>query len=77
MRYTIGVQQTTRPMTYLIAQWRGFDGGHRQFGTGLTEADAMARLELIGRLFPEYARPKAYAENLGNTDVLAIVRTYQ
>jgi len=64
-------------MTYLIAQWRGFDGGHRQFGAGLTESAAIRRLELVSRLFPEYARPKAYAEQLGNTDVLAMVRTYQ
>ena len=63
--------------TYLVAQWRGTDNGHRQFGTGLTESAAMARLDLVGRLFPDYARPRAYAEHLGNTDSLSVVRTYQ
>lgn len=63
--------------TYLVAAWRGFDGGHRQFGSGLTEANAIRRIDLVSRLFPEYAKPKAYAENLGNTDVLSVVRTYQ
>ena len=61
----------------MVAQWRGTDTVHRQFGTGLTESDAIRRIALIGRLFPDYARPKAYAEQLGNTDVLAVVRTYQ
>ena len=63
--------------TYLVAQWRGMDNGHRAMGSGLTEPAAMRRLELVSRLFPEYARPKAYALELGNTDVLAMVRTYQ
>lgn len=63
--------------TYLVAQWRGTDTGYRVMGTGLTEPAAMRRLELVSRLFPDYARPKAHAEQLGNTDVLAVVRTYQ
>ena len=63
--------------TYLVAQWRGMDNGHRSFGSGLTESAAMQRMELVSRLFPEYTRPKAYALELGNTDVLAMVRTYQ
>jgi hypothetical protein len=63
--------------TYLVAQWRGTDTGHRAMGTGLPESAAIRRIALVGRLFPDYARPKAYAEQLGNTDVLAVVRTYQ
>lgn len=63
--------------TYLVAAWRGFDGGHRQLGSGLTEADAIRRIDLASRIWPDMARPKAYALELGSTDVLAIVRTYQ
>lgn len=64
-------------MAFMVAQWRGIDNGHRVMGTALPESAAMARLELVSRIFPEYARPKAYALELGSTDVLAIVRTYQ
>jgi hypothetical protein len=53
------------------------DNGHKAMGSDLTEPAALRRLELVSRLFPEYARPKAYALELGNTDVLAMVRTYQ
>jgi hypothetical protein len=61
----------------MVAQWRGMDNGHRMMGSGLSESDSIRRIELASRLFPEYARPKAYALELGNTDVLAMVRTYQ
>jgi hypothetical protein len=63
--------------TYLIAQWRGMDNGHRSFGSALTESVAMQRMELVGRIFPEYANPKAYALELGNTDVLSVTRKPQ
>jgi hypothetical protein len=63
--------------TYLVAQWRGMDNGHRAMGSDLTESAAMQRLELVSRLFPEYARPKAYALELGSTDVLTITRKPQ
>jgi hypothetical protein len=63
--------------TCLVAQWRGMDDGHRSFGSGLTESAAMRRMELVGRLFPEYANPKAYALELGNTDVLSVTRKPQ
>jgi hypothetical protein len=63
--------------TYLVAQWRGTDTGHRAMGTALPESAAIRRIALVGRLFPDYAKPKAYAIEPGNTDVLAVVRTYQ
>ena len=62
---------------FMVAQWRGMDNGHRTMGSSLSESDSIRRIALVSRLFPEYARPKAYAEQLGNTDVLAVVRTYQ
>jgi hypothetical protein len=63
--------------TYLVAAWRGTENGYRNLGSGLTETAAILRIDLASRIWPDMARPKAYAEQLGNTDVLAIVRTYQ
>jgi hypothetical protein len=63
--------------TYLVSQWRGMDNGHRSFGSGLTETESMRRMDLVSRIFPEYARPKAYALELGSTDVLTITRKPQ
>ena len=63
--------------TYLVAQWRGIDNGHRVMGTALPESAAMRRLELVSRLFPEFSRPKAHAIELGNTDVLSVTRKLQ
>jgi hypothetical protein len=46
-------------------------------GSGLTESAAIRRIDLASRIWPDMAKPKAYALELGNTDVLAMVRTYQ
>lgn len=42
--------------SFAVAQWRGWDGGHRAFGTGLGKAEALKRAALVERLFPEFAR---------------------
>ncbi len=63
--------------TYLVAAWRGTDHGYRTLGSDLTESAAIRRIDLASRIWPDMAKPKAYALELGNTDVLAMVRTYQ
>jgi hypothetical protein len=63
--------------TFLVAAWRGTDSGYRNLGSGLTEADAIRRIELASRIWPDMARPRAYAENLGNTDILSVTRKLQ
>jgi hypothetical protein len=63
--------------TYLVAAWRGTENGYRNFGSGLTEAAAIRRIDLASRIWPDMAKPKAYAIEPGSTDVLAVVRTYQ
>ena len=63
--------------TYLVAAWRGTDSGYRNLGSGLSESAAIRRIELASRIWPDMARPRAYAENLGNTDVLSVTRKPQ
>jgi hypothetical protein len=63
--------------TFLVAAWRGTDSGYRNLGSGLAEADAIRRIELASRIWPDMARPRAYAENLGNTDILSVTRKLQ
>jgi hypothetical protein len=63
--------------TYLVAAWRGTDNGYRSLGSGLSESAAIRRIELASRIWPDMARPKAYALELGNTDVLSVTRKPQ
>jgi hypothetical protein len=63
--------------TYLVAAWRGTNNGYRNLGSGLSESAAIRRIDLASRIWPDMARARAYALELGNTDVLAMVRTYQ
>jgi len=63
--------------TYLVAAWRGTNNGYRNLGSGLIEADAIRRIDLASRIWPDMARPRAYAENLGNTDILSVTRKLQ
>jgi hypothetical protein len=63
--------------TYLVAAWRGTENGYRNFGSGLTEAAAIRRIDLASRIWPDMAKPKAYALELGNTDVLSVTRKPQ
>ena len=63
--------------TYTVAQWRGTDSGYRLFGDSLSEAAAIRRMALVERIFPELARPKAYAQELGKTDTLQVTRKPQ
>ena len=63
--------------TYLVAAWRGTNSGYRNLGSGLTEADAIRRIDLASRIWPDMARPKAYAQELGSTDVLSVTRKLQ
>ena len=62
---------------YTVAQWRGSDNGYRILGRGLSEAAAIGRIALASRLWPERARAKAHAEELGETDTISLVRKYQ
>ena len=63
--------------TYLVAAWRGTDHGYRNMGSGLTESAAIRRIDLASRIWPDMAKPKAYALELGNTDVLSVTRKPQ
>ena len=63
--------------TYTVAQWRGSENGYRVLGRSLSEAAAIRRMALIERLFPEMARPKAYAQELGRVDTLQVTRKPQ
>jgi hypothetical protein len=63
--------------TYTVAQWRGSENGYRLFGDSLSEAAAIRRMALVERLFPEMARPKSYAEQLGRVDTLQVTRKPQ
>ena len=63
--------------TYLVAAWRGTNNGYRNLGSGLSESAAIRRIDLASRIWPDMARARAYALELGSTDVLAVVRTYQ
>jgi hypothetical protein len=62
---------------YTVAQWRGTEGGYRILGRGLSEAAAIGRIALAERIWPERARAKAHAEELGETDTISLVRKYQ
>ena len=62
---------------YTVAQWRGTEGGYRILGRGLSESAAISRIALASRLWPERARAKAHAEELGETDTISLVRKYQ
>jgi hypothetical protein len=62
---------------YTVAQWRGSDNGYRVLGRGLSESAAIGRIALASRLWPERARAKAHAEELGETDTISLVRKYQ
>ena len=63
--------------TFLVAAWRGTDSGYRNLGSGLSESAAIRRIDLASRIWPDMARPKAYAEDLGRTDTLALIRKPQ
>jgi len=63
--------------TYTVAQWRGTDNGYRVLGRGLSENAAIRRMALVERLWPEMARPKAYAQELGRVDTLQVTRKPQ
>ena len=63
--------------TYLVAAWRGTENGYRNLGSGLTETAAILRIDLASRIWPDMARPKAYALELGSTDVLSVTRKLQ
>ena len=63
--------------TYLVAAWRGTENGYRNLGSGLTETAAIRRIDLASRIWPDMARPKAYALELGSTDVLSVTRKLQ
>jgi hypothetical protein len=63
--------------TYLVAAWRGTDHGYRTMGSDLTESAAIHRIDLASRIWPDMAKPKAYALELGNTDVLSVTRKPQ
>ena len=63
--------------TYTVAQWRGSENGYRVLGRGLRENAAIRRMALVERIFPEMARPKAYAQELGRTDTLQVTRKPQ
>ena len=63
--------------TYQVSQWRGTEGGYVHLGFGLTEEAALARIVLCQRVWPERARPKAYAEKLGETHTREVIRKLQ
>ena len=63
--------------TYTVAQWRGTDNGYRFFGSSLSEAAAIRRMALVERLWPERAKPRAYAQELGKVDTLQVTRKPQ
>jgi hypothetical protein len=63
--------------TYTIAQWRGTENGYRHLGSNLPEAAAIRRIALAERIWPERARPKAYAQELGRVDTLQVTRKPQ
>ena len=63
--------------TYTVARWQGSDNGYRVLGRGLSEAAATRRMALSDRLWPEMARAKAHAEQLGETDTLQVTRKLQ
>ena len=62
--------------TYTVAR-RGSENGYRRFGSSLSEAAAIRRMALVERIFPEMARPKAYAQELGRVDTLQVTRKPQ
>ncbi len=63
--------------TYTVARWEGSDNGYRVLGRGLSEDAAIRRMALSNRLWPEMARAKAHAEQLGETDTLRLERKLQ
>ena len=63
--------------TYTVARWEGTEGGYRVLGRGLSEDAAIRRMELSDRLWPEMARAKAHAEQLGEIDTLQVTRKLQ
>jgi len=63
--------------TYTVARWEGSDNGYRVLGRGLSEDAAIRRIMLSNRLWPEMARAKAHAEQLGETDTLQVTRKLQ
>ena len=63
--------------TYTVARWQGSDNGYRVLGRGLSKDDAIRRMALSDRLWPEMARAKAHAEQLGETDILQVTRKPQ
>ena len=63
--------------TDTVARWEGSDNGYRVLGRGLSEDAAIRRMELSNRLWPEMARAKAHAEELGVTDTLQVTRKLQ
>ncbi len=67
-------------MTYTVAAYRGQEDGipiYRFLGTGLSFEKAMQRIMLSSRLWPEMAQSKAYAEQLGEVDILSISKKLQ
>ena len=62
---------------YMVAAWRGSDEGYRTLGWNLSEAQALARIALCQRLWPDKAAPRAYAETAGETDQLQLIRKLQ
>ena len=63
--------------TYTVAQWRGTENGYRHLGSNLPEDAAIRRIALAERIWPERARPKAYAQELGRIDTLQVTRKPQ
>ena len=63
--------------TYTVAQWRGSENGYRVLGRGLRENAAIRRMALVERLWPERAKPRAYAQELGKVDTLQVTRKPQ
>ena len=63
--------------TYTVARWEGTENGYRVLGRGLSEDAAIQRIMLSNRLWPHMAGAKAHAEQLGETDTLALTRKLQ
>ncbi len=66
--------------TYTVAAYRGQEDGipiYRFLGKELTEEKALRRVMLSTRIWPDMAQAKAYAEQLGEIDILSVSKKLQ